>query len=1200
MTKPTSVRTAPVRAGDSSRPSTTAGTRAAGRRLRGLAAGASIVALAVAAGAAPAIAQTVDWIGTTDDWFDGGNWSSGVEPALGNTARIAAGVAAPTVINGGSAEVDEVQIGGAGVPLADDNGHLTVTGGATVTLNGFTTVGMQAIAGDSTLTITGGSTWNGSHVQVGRSTFGTGLLNILDGSTMVSGEVQIGAISQAFGEVLVDGSGTNWTATRISVGNNSNSEGILTVSGGGQVILSNPGTANFEVGEFGGSRGTVLLTGIGTSLTGSTSAPQLSRVNVGSGTGSIGVMTVEAGASVSVNELVIGRQMLADGTVTVTGAGTEWHNANTAVVANIGIGRLTIADGARMTAANGVTVASDAVSTGTLRLEGTAGARGVLETSQVSAGAGIPDMDFDGGILRLTGNQATLFSGFVDGEVDFLAGGAFIDTQGFFGGIDVDLEGPGGLTKLGTGSLGLRGDNTFAGGLHVLGGMVTFTDVENLGAVAGGITLDNGTLSKTSFGGDDLMHDIVLGAGGGTVIADPGSIDIRGDISGVGGLITEGSVALRGNNTYQGVTHVRAGRLDALNAGNPIPDASELRIAAGALVVVHGNETIGSLSGEGIIDGDLMTLTIAGAQDAEFGGVIQDGALSGFPMSLVKAGGGHQTLSSVNTYVGPTTVSGGILEIAAGGSIVSTTTVTAGGFVVNGTAGIVAVDGGFLGGVGTVNATTIGAGGTLAPGNSIGTLTVRDNLTFAAGSTYAVEVSPTDADRTNVVAGLVGPGDADLSGATVATVFVPGAYVDKEYVILNAEGGLGGTEFAGLSGTAPFGMEQSLAYDANNAYLVIETIYSQSPSLDLNRNQRAVANSINGYFDANNGIPGAFVGLLPWQLTQVSGEIAIGAMGAGFDASNQFLEVIATSGTGGAGVASAPLGYASDDALALSSSHAVDNAFATRWHLWGAAYGGGEKVEGDATVIGSADFSARTWGLASGITRNFDGGRIGLALGGAGTSFSLAGGLGSGNATSFNAGLHGTGYFGDGYVSAALAYGYHATRTSRAVPGDTLSARFGAQTFGGRLEAGYRLNLGGVALTPFAAAEATAYRLPGYTETSALGGPFALAYASQTETAIRTELGARTAITLGSNARLTGRAAWVWNADSARTVTAAFQALPGASFTINGAQPARHAALLEAGVEAAFGNVTAKLTATGEFSKNVTSFGAQAKVGFSW
>ena len=38
----------------------------------------------------------------------------------------------------------------------------------------------------------------------------------------------------------------------------------------------------------------------------------------------------------------------------------------------------------------------------------------------------------------------------------------------------------------------------------------------------------------------------------------------------------------------------------------------------------------------------------------------------------------------------------------------------------------------------------------VAPGMSIGTLGVNGNLTFDAGSTLEIEVSPTDADRINV------------------------------------------------------------------------------------------------------------------------------------------------------------------------------------------------------------------------------------------------------------------------------------------------------------------------------------------------------------------------------------------------------------------------------------------------------------------
>ncbi|MGE0501822.1 MAG: autotransporter domain-containing protein [Rhizobiaceae bacterium] len=840
----------------------------------------------------------------------------------------------------------------------------------------------------------------------------------------------------------------------------------------------------------------------------------------------------------------------------------------------------------------------------------------------------------DGGITAVAGGagsaSVTVQSGATASGSDGISYGALAQATGTG---DASAEVQGDVTNGGVGVFATSGKATLTGvgSIAMLG---AFDGVE-MGTTSGDIEIDfSGDVTGGTADGVDTFS-----ATGETVIVLGGAVS--GGDHAVEASSTTGDISVTIDGSAQGandgVNIVTAGAASVLVNGAVGGGDAGIRMAGGAgTVIVAGTVNggaVGAIRFDGaayrlelrstaIVNGginiDAGTLTLDQPNDFDLDQIISGNG------GIAKAGAGALALSGNHTYTGATTVDAGSLIVD--GSIAASSGLTVGA-------------GAFVGGTGFLPTTTVGAGGTLSPGNSIGTITVTDNLTFAAGSTYRVEVSPAAADRTDVVAGLGGPGDADLSGAKVVTIYEPGTYVEKQYTILTAEGGLGGTEFTGLeSGNVPHGMTQSLRYDANNVYLIIDDIYS--PLLGLTGNQSAVAGAINAFFDANGGIPGALVGLLPGQINQLTGEVATGAMGAGMDATSQFLNLIGDAGSGGAGGAGGsagdPLEYTAQaaaladmarwktgplsslkalaalsgeaedaaakaaDALAMGSSHAVDNAFATRWHLWGSAYGGGEKVEGNATVVGSADLSARTWGLASGITRNFDGRRVGLALGGAGTSFSLAGGLGSGNATSFNAGLHGTGYFGDGYVTAALAYGYHATRTSRAVPGDTLSARFGAQTFGGRLEAGYRLNLGGVALTPFAAAEATAYRLPAYTETSALGGPLALAYASQTETAIRTELGARTAIALGSNARLTGRAAWVWNADSARTVTAAFTALPGTSFTINGAQPARHAALLEAGVEAAFGNITAKLTATGEFSRNVTSFGAQAKVGFRW
>src|SRR5258705_217918 len=128
---------------------------------------------------------------------------------------------------------------------------------------------------------------------------------------------------------------------------------------------------------------------------------------------------------------------------------------------------------------------------------------------------------------------------------------------------------------------------------------------------------------------------------------------------------------------------------------------------------------------------------------------------------LVKAG--TTILTTTNTYTGATIIDGGTLSV--NGSIAhSAVTVNAGGV---------------LGGNGTVGNTTIN-GGALAPGNSIGLLTVNGNLSFTAASSYMVEISPTNADRVNVT------GTATLSGATVNLSFVSaaGSSVAKQYTIV--------------------------------------------------------------------------------------------------------------------------------------------------------------------------------------------------------------------------------------------------------------------------------------------------------------------------------------------------------------------------------------------------------------------------------
>ena len=96
----------------------------------------------------------------------------------------------------------------------------------------------------------------------------------------------------------------------------------------------------------------------------------------------------------------------------------------------------------------------------------------------------------------------------------------------------------------------------------------------------------------------------------------------------------------------------------------------------------------------------------------------------------IKIGAGTFILTGAgNTYSGGTTVSGGIL-------LANNVAGSATG------AGLVTVaSGGTLGGTGIISgAVTVNSGGGFAPGNPLGTLTISNNLTLAAGSATLIQV----------------------------------------------------------------------------------------------------------------------------------------------------------------------------------------------------------------------------------------------------------------------------------------------------------------------------------------------------------------------------------------------------------------------------------------------------------------------------
>jgi autotransporter-associated beta strand protein len=565
---------------------------------------------------------------------------------------------------------------------------------------------------------------------------------------------------------------------------------------------------------------------------------------------------------------------------------------------------------------------------------------------------------------------------------------------------------------------------------------------------------------------------------------------------------------------------------------------------------------------------------------------------------LTKEGTGTFTLSGNNNYTGQTTVNDGTLIVNGSIASSSLTTVNAGAA---------------LGGNGTVGNTKIN-GGTLAPGDENGLLSVNGDLTLTSASTYLVQVSPASAGRVNVT------GSATLGNATVNANFAAGSYVNKQYTIVNATGGVNGTFSGPVNTNLPTNFSSALAYDSKNTYLNLTLNFTAPDNGNaptgpfgsgLNQNRQHVANTLVNFFNAN-GIPLAFGALTPQGLTQVAGETTTSTQQTTFDAMNMFMTMMSDPSSTGRGVNVTPspaLGYANTrDAFAMATkAPPMQPAFAPGWSVWASGFGGSQTTEGNGSV-GSNTATSRIFGATAGADYHLAPDTLlGFALTGGGTNFSVANG-GTGRSDLFQAGAFARQNFGAGYISGALAYGWQDITTNRFVDADHLRANFNANTYSGRIESGYRLVapvLGGVGVTPYAAVQVTAFDLPSYSERTVGGSDiFALNYASKSITDTRSELGLRADKSFMLNdalLTLRGRAAWAHNFDTERSVSATFQSLPGASFVVDGAAQADNAALVTASAETTFANGwSIGATFEGEFSNVTTSIAGQGTVRYAW
>jgi uncharacterized protein with beta-barrel porin domain len=529
--------------------------------------------------------------------------------------------------------------------------------------------------------------------------------------------------------------------------------------------------------------------------------------------------------------------------------------------------------------------------------------------------------------------------------------------------------------------------------------------------------------------------------------------------------------------------------------------------------------------------------------------------------------------------------------------------------------------GGMLTGSGMVGATEINAGGTFAPGNGTpgSSMSIVGNLAFQSGALYLVQVNPATASFANVA------GAAALGGATVNAVFANGSYVSKTYTILTATGGVSGAFAPNIVNTnLPANFHTTLSYDANDVLLDLALNFSIPGG--LSGNQQAVGNAVTNVFNTTGSIPLSYGALTAGGLTQASGELATGSQQTTFDAMSQFMGLLTDpfmNRNSGAGSAPGAMGFAEasdgasayaagkrSDAFAMLTKAPPRTAFEQRWSVWAAGFGGSRSTGGNAAT-GSNDTSSRIFGTAVGADYLFSPNTLaGIALAGAGTNSSVNS-LGWGRSDLLQAGAYLRHTDGPGYISAALAYGWQDVATDRTVTiagVDHLRAAFNANAWSGRIEAGHRLVApwtGGIGITPYAAGQFTTFDLPAYAEQVVSGASaFALGYAAKSVTDTRAELGLRTDRSFAvQNGILTlrGRIAWAHDFDPDRSVAATFQALPGASFVVNGAAQAHDSALTTASAEMTRMNGwSTAATFEGEFSNVTRSYAGKGVVRYAW
>ena len=348
---------------------------------------------------------------------------------------------------------------------------------------------------------------NGGKVEVGN--FGT---FVTTGTSISGGGLFAGYSGGSTGTITVDNGGTLISAGEAVIGRNGN--GTLDIGSNGAVSLGIGGTIlpfSLDVGEFGGSSGTVVVSGPGALLTGTGDF----RI----GDGGFGLLDVNNGGSVSVGGTLYVSPNFGGGTAVVDG-GTV-HVAG-AVIGGSSSGVLVVQNNGTFLDDSGLTIGNGSFQSGTVVVSGFA-------ARLVANGAGIAVGYSNSGLL-LVENQGSV-------STSSLALG---------GSATAPVSGDGTVGVISSSDVSVSGNAAVWAGSTLYVNSNSAIDIGGSSFTPGNISIEGGhTLTGSGLVASPVINNgtILAVSNTGTNIFPQGTLELTGTVAGAG-VIDIGSNAI--------------------------------------------------------------------------------------------------------------------------------------------------------------------------------------------------------------------------------------------------------------------------------------------------------------------------------------------------------------------------------------------------------------------------------------------------------------------------------------------------------------------------------------------------------------------------------------------------------------------------------------------------------------------------------